>query len=60
MVSNHDLLEAQAYERRRLVSAFLYGPRELEASSGVRPVVAGLVLAALVVGVAAVLRLLSL
>ena len=57
MASKRDLVEAHAYNRRRLVSAFLSGApsgREVESVSRSRPVVAGLALGGLLVGGAAV------
>ena len=49
MASNKEILEAQRYNRRRLVTAFMSGTpggRELEPRSLGRPLVAGLVIAA--------------
>ncbi len=57
MASKRDLVEAHAYNRRRLVSAFLSGApdgREVESVSRSRPVVAGLALGGLLVGGAAI------
>ena len=57
MASKRDLVEAHAYNRRRLVSAFLSGApggREVESVSRSRPVVAGVTLGALLVGGAAI------
>ncbi len=57
MASKRDLVEAHAYNRRRLVSAFLSGApggREVESVSRSRPVVAGVTLGGLLVGGAAI------
>lgn len=57
MASKRDLVEAHAYNRRRLVSAFLSGApggREVESVSRSRPVVAGVALGGLLVGGAAI------
>lgn len=57
MASKRDLVEAHAYNRRRLVSAFLSGApdgREVESVSRSRPVVGGLALGGLLVGGAAI------
>ncbi len=57
MASKRDLVEAHAYNRRRLVSAFLSGApggREVESVSRSRPVVASLALGGLLVGGAAI------
>lgn len=57
MASKRDLIEAYAYNRRRMVSAVLSGApggREVESVSRSRPVVAGLVLGGLLVAGAAV------
>lgn len=53
MASKKDLVEAYAYNRRRLVTAFVSGApggREVEPSRPGRAIIAGLVLAAMVVG----------
>jgi type VII secretion protein EccB len=57
VASKRDLVEAHAYNRRRLVSAFLSGApggREVESVSRSRPVVAGVALGGLLVGGAAI------
>lgn len=57
MASKRDLVEAHAYNRRRLVSAFVSGApggREVESVSRTKPVVAGVALAAVVLGGAAI------
>ncbi|GAA2727426.1 type VII secretion protein EccB [Cellulomonas aerilata] len=62
MASKRDLIEAHKYSRRRLVSAFVSGtPRgkEVESLPQGRPVVAGVVLSALMVAAAALSGLLS-
>jgi len=60
MVTNKDLIEASAFERRRLVHAFLYGPdrgRVTEpAAVGVRRTVGSVVLALLLLAGAALTR----
>ena len=58
MASNKDILEAQRFNRRRLVTAFTSGTpggRELEARSLVRPLMVGAVLSLVMLGVAAVM-----
>ncbi len=62
MASKRDLIEAHAYNRRRLISAFLSGApggREVESVSRSRPVVAGLTLGGLLLAGAAVAGLLT-
>lgn len=58
MPSNKDILEAERFNRRRLVTAFSSGTpggKELEASNSLRPIVVGGVIAALILIVAAVM-----
>lgn len=58
MASNKDILEAQRFNRRRLVTAFTSGTpggRELEPRSHVRPLLVGAVIALVLLGVAAVM-----
>jgi hypothetical protein len=60
--TSRDLAEAQAFERRRLVTAFVSGAPggpEIERTRPVRPVVGGIALAVLLVAGALVARLLS-
>ncbi len=62
MASKRDLVEAHAYNRRRLISAFLSGApggREVESVSRARPVVAGVTLGGLLLAGAAVAGLLT-
>ena len=57
MASKRDLVEAHAFNRRRLVAAFVSGApggREVEPTRPARAVVVGAVLAVLVVGGAAI------
>lgn len=61
MTSRKDLLEAQAFARRRLLAVLVAGApagREPEPASAARPLAGGVVLAALVALVAAALALL--
>ena len=58
MASNKDILNAQRYNRRRLVAAFTSGApggRDVETRSPVGPLIGGAVLGAIVVAVAAVM-----
>ncbi|HBX82133.1 MAG: type VII secretion protein EccB [Propionibacteriaceae bacterium] len=58
MASNKDILEAQRYNRRRLVTAFMSGTpggRELEAKASSRPLLIGAALSVLLVAVAAIM-----
>lgn len=60
MASRREVVEAQAYNRRRLVTAFVSGApggREVEPARPLRSLVAGLVVAALLLAGAAVLGL---
>lgn len=62
MASKRDLIEAHAYNRRRLISAFLSGApggREVESVSRSRPVVAGITLGGILLAGAAVAGLLT-
>ena len=62
MASKRDLVEAHAYNRRRLISAFLSGApggREVESVSRAKPVVAGVTLGGLLLAGAAVAGLLT-
>lgn len=62
MASKRDLIEAHAYNRRRLISAFLSGApggREVESVSRSRPVVAGVTMGGLLLAGAAVAGLLT-
>ena len=62
MASNKEILEAQRFNRRRLVTAFTSGTpggRELEPRSHTRPLVIGAVLAVVMLGVAAIMGRLS-
>jgi type VII secretion protein EccB len=59
MASNRDILDAQRFNRSRLTTAFISGMpggRELEPKSGFAPLVIGIVITALLVGAAFVLR----
>ena len=58
MASNKDILEAQRYNRRRLVTAFTSGTpggREIESRSPMRPLILGVALSLVLVGVAAIM-----
>ncbi|WP_026459519.1 type VII secretion protein EccB [Schaalia vaccimaxillae] len=58
MASNKDILEAQRYNRRRLVTAFSSGTpggREIETPNNLRPLLIGGVIAAVILIVAAVM-----
>ncbi len=58
MASNKDILEAQRFNRRRLVTAFSSGTprgRELESRSPLRPMIVGAVLVVVMVAAAAVM-----
>ena len=58
MASNKDILEAQRYNRRRLVAAFSSGTpggKEIESTSGVQPLMAGGAIAAVLLIIAAVM-----
>lgn len=58
MASNRDVLEAQRFNRRRLVAAFSSGTpsgREIEPSSGLRPLLVGGVISLVMLGVALVM-----
>ncbi|MFV0426169.1 MAG: type VII secretion protein EccB [Beutenbergiaceae bacterium] len=60
MATKKELLQAQAFSRRRLLTAFVAGApggRELEPSSPLRGVIAGTVIAVLVIGVSFVVGL---
>lgn len=58
MASNKEILEAQRYNRRRLVTAFASGTpggRELESKSPFVPLIVGAIVVAIMLGVAAVI-----
>lgn len=58
MASNRDILEAQRFNRKRLVTAFASGTpggRELEPRSRMTPLIVGVVISALMLAVAAVM-----
>jgi len=62
MPSNRDLLDAQRFNRARLVTAFtsgLPGGRELEPRSGMAPLIVGVVLTAVMIAVALIVNRLS-
>ena len=62
MTSRKDLVEALAFERRRLVAAFVSGTRcdrEVETSRSGRAILGGVVLAALLIAGAVIAGLLS-
>ncbi|MDU5062934.1 MAG: type VII secretion protein EccB, partial [Actinomyces sp.] len=55
MASNKDILNAQRFNRRRLVTAFISGTpggRELESKSFVPPLIGGIVISLLMLGIA--------
>ena len=55
MASNKDILNAQRFNRRRLVTAFISGTpggRELESKSFVPPLIGGIVISLLILGIA--------
>jgi len=59
MASNRDILDAQQFTRARLTTAFRSGlpdGRELEPRSSITPLIVGVVITALLIGVALVMR----